>query len=117
MWMHWQGSCGGVYGGRFWWASLDKSPGPIFTPSPSLPSTILPCSWMNQQTLVGTHAQLLANVRFVVGDSIREAFLFCKSMPDKTTEEEIYCVTTDYLEQGDLIGRTVTVYVLMGPLP
>ena len=48
-----------------------------------------------------SNAQLLANVRFVNGDTIRENFLFCKTLV-KTTREEIFCITTEYLENGNL---------------
>ena len=48
------------------------------------------------------HAQLLASVRFVDGDSIRENFLFGKVWPEKATGEEIFWVTSEYLEQGGL---------------
>lgn len=57
---------------------------------------------LDESTDISGHAQLLANVRYVDGDSIRETFLFCKSMPDKTMGEEIYPVRTKYLEQGGL---------------
>jgi hypothetical protein len=43
---------------------------------------------------VSGHAQLLGFVRFIDGGKIRE------KVPHKTTGEEIYCVTTEYLEQG-----------------
>ena len=44
---------------------------------------------------------LLANVRFVDGDTIRENYLFFKTLV-KTTREEIFCITTEYLENGNL---------------
>src|SRR4029434_6782088 len=46
--------------------------------------------------------QLLANVRFVDRASIRQNFLFCKAMPEKTTGQEIFRVTSEYLNQGGL---------------
>ena len=51
-------------------------------------------------TDIGGHAQLLTNVHFVDGDSIRENFPFCKALPKKATGQEIFWVTSDYLEQG-----------------
>ena len=43
----------------------------------------------------------MANVRFVNGDTIRKNFLFCKTLV-KTTKEEIFCDTTEYLENENL---------------
>ena len=40
-------------------------------------------------------------MRFVNGDTIRENFLFCKTLV-KTTTEEIFCITTEYLKNGNL---------------
>lgn len=57
---------------------------------------------LDESTDRSGHAQLLANVRFVDGDRIRENFLFCKPLPNKTTGEEMYRVTTEYLEKGGL---------------
>ena len=40
-------------------------------------------------------------MRFVDGDTIRENFLFCKTLV-KTTGEEISRITTEYLENRNL---------------
>lgn len=48
-------------------------------------------------------AQLLANVRYVDGDSIKETFFFCKEMESHTTGEEIFRVTNNYLKENSLI--------------
>lgn len=57
---------------------------------------------VDESTDVSGHAQLLAFVRFVDGEEIRDNFLFCKCLPHKTTGEEIFRVTTEYLEKGGL---------------
>ena len=51
---------------------------------------------LDEYTDLSKNAQLLANVRFVDGDTIRENFLFCKTLV-KTIGEEIFRITTEYL--------------------
>lgn len=63
---------------------------------------------LDESTDISGHAQLLANVRFVDGDTIRENFLFCKALPGKTTGEEIFRVTSEYLEKGGLKWENCT---------
>ena len=56
---------------------------------------------LDEYTDIRKNVQFLANVRFVNGDVIRENFLFCKTLV-KTTREEIFCITTEYPENGNL---------------
>ena len=58
---------------------------------------------LDESTDISGHSQLLANVRFVDGDAIRENFFFCKALP-----EEIFRVTSEYLEQGGLKWENCT---------
>lgn len=62
----------------------------------------------DESTDISGHAQLLANVRFLDGDAIRENFLFCKALPEKTTGEEFFRVTSEYLEKGGLKWENCT---------
>ena len=56
---------------------------------------------LDESTDISGHAQLLANVRFVDGEAIRENFLFCKTLPERTGEA-IIRVTSEYLVKGGL---------------
>ena len=56
----------------------------------------------DESTDISGHAQLLANVRFVDEDVIKEYFFFCERLPQNITGEEIFCVAFDYIEQGGL---------------
>ena len=47
------------------------------------------------------NVQLLANVCFVDGDTIRENFLFCRTLV-KTTGKEIFHITAEYLENKNI---------------
>ncbi|KAL7385184.1 hypothetical protein ABVT39_017197 [Epinephelus coioides] len=57
---------------------------------------------IDESTDISGAAQLLANVRYVDGDSIKETFFFCKEMESHTTGEEIFRVTNDYLKENNL---------------
>ncbi|XP_010778516.1 zinc finger BED domain-containing protein 5-like [Notothenia coriiceps] len=57
---------------------------------------------IDESTDISGAAQLLANVRYVDADSIKETFLFCKEMESHTTGEEIFRVTNDYFKENSL---------------
>ena len=57
---------------------------------------------LDESTNISGHSQLLANVCFADGDTFRENSLFCKALPENTTAEEIFPVTSEYLDQGGL---------------
>ncbi|XP_069588346.1 zinc finger BED domain-containing protein 5-like [Ranitomeya imitator] len=48
---------------------------------------------LDESTDISGHCQLLANVRFVDGEAIRENFLFCKALPEKSTGEALIAKT------------------------
>ncbi|KAJ4919048.1 hypothetical protein JOQ06_021802 [Pogonophryne albipinna] len=56
---------------------------------------------VDDSTDISGHCQLIANVRYVDGESIEENFFFCKELHTHATGEEMYKTTADYLtEQG-----------------
>ncbi|KAJ4924388.1 hypothetical protein JOQ06_000628, partial [Pogonophryne albipinna] len=56
---------------------------------------------VDDSTDISGHCQLIANVRYIDGESIEENFFFCKELHTHATGEEIYKTTADYLtEQG-----------------
>ncbi|GFT80116.1 protein henna [Nephila pilipes] len=53
---------------------------------------------INERTDIKNKAQLIAIVRFVEEDFIKEHYLFCKEVPERTTGEEIFRVTDDFFK-------------------
>ncbi|XP_069591670.1 SCAN domain-containing protein 3-like [Ranitomeya imitator] len=64
---------------------------------------------LDESTDISGHCQLLANVRFVDGEAITENFLFCKALPEKSTAEVIFQVTSEYLDKSQLKGVLVVI--------
>ncbi|XP_067947199.1 SCAN domain-containing protein 3-like [Watersipora subatra] len=61
-----------------------------------------------ESTDISGHSQLLANACFVDKNDIKENFLFCKTLPEKTTGEEIFRFTSQYLNHGGLTWDNCT---------
>ena len=57
---------------------------------------------VNESTDISGHAQLLANVRFIDGDAIRENFYFASNCLLTQQEKEIFRVTSDCFEKKEL---------------
>lgn len=53
---------------------------------------------IDETTDIKNKAQLIAIVRFVDEDFIKEHYLFCKEVPERTTGEEIFQVTDDFFK-------------------
>ena len=71
---------------------------------------------LDKYTDISKNVQLLANVRFVDGNTIRENFLFCKTLV-KTTRAEIFCITTKYLENGNFQCQNIQfVFIQASPM-
>ncbi|XP_073414158.1 zinc finger BED domain-containing protein 5-like [Dendrobates tinctorius] len=63
---------------------------------------------LDESTDISGHCQLLANVRFLDVEAIRENFLFCKALPEKSTGEVIFQVTSEYLDKSGLTWENCT---------
>ncbi|GFU24223.1 protein ZBED8 [Nephila pilipes] len=53
---------------------------------------------IDETTDIKNKAHLIAIVRFVDEDFIKEHYLFCKEVPERTTGEEIFRVTDDFFK-------------------
>lgn len=53
---------------------------------------------IDETTDIKNKAQLIAIIRFVDEDFIKEHYLFCKEVPERTTGEEIFKVTDDFFK-------------------
>ena len=56
---------------------------------------------VDESRKINGHAELLANLRFIDGNAIKENFIFCKRFAN-SAGEEIFCTTSDCFEQGGL---------------
>ena len=56
---------------------------------------------LDEYTDIIKNVQLLANVCFVDGDTVKENFLFCRTLV-KTTGKEIFDITAEYLENKNI---------------
>ncbi|XP_056637672.1 protein FAM200C-like [Diorhabda sublineata] len=57
---------------------------------------------IDESTDIKNQAQLIAIVRFVDEDCIKENFLFCKKLSERTTGEDIFRVTDDFFKIHNL---------------
>ncbi|XP_035217859.1 SCAN domain-containing protein 3-like [Stegodyphus dumicola] len=64
---------------------------------------------LDESTDISGHAQLLANVRFVDGDAIRENFFFSRYCQKKQQEKKFFGSHQNTLNKEDLSGKTAHV--------
>jgi hypothetical protein len=57
---------------------------------------------LNESCDISGHAQLIAYVRYIEGESSDTNFSFCKNLPGKTTGEDIFRVTDVYIRENNL---------------
>ena len=61
---------------------------------------------LDEYTDISKNVQLLANVRFVNGDTIRENFLFCKTLV-KQLEKQFFVLQRNILKMEIFSGKTL----------
>lgn len=68
---------------------------------------------LDKSTDVTNCAQLMVYVRYTKELSVQEEFLFCHSLPARTTAEEILKALNDFIQESHIDGATVVKYAPM----